>query len=62
MPTSSITKNFVISGKKQVKMFIDAIESSSNDSSKIHKISYTQIKGEDELRKFTEARKKANIK
>ena len=43
-------------------MFIDTIESSSNDSLKIHKISYTQIKGEDELRKFMEARKKANIK
>ena len=31
MATSSITKNFVISGEKQVKMFADAIEASAND-------------------------------
>ena len=31
MATSSITKNFVISGQKQVKMFADAIEASANN-------------------------------
>ena len=31
MATSSITKNFVISGKRQVEMFADAIEASFND-------------------------------
>ena len=31
MATSSITKNFVISGQKQVEMFVDAIESSANN-------------------------------
>lgn len=31
MATSSITKNFVISGKRQVEMFADAIEASAND-------------------------------
>ena len=31
MATSSITKNFVISGQKQVEMFADAIEASAND-------------------------------
>lgn len=30
MATSSITKNFVISGKRQVEMFADAIEASAN--------------------------------
>jgi len=30
MATSSITKNFVISGQKQVEMFADAIEASFN--------------------------------
>ena len=30
MATSSITKNFVISGQKQVEMFADAIEASAN--------------------------------
>ena len=31
MATSSITKNFIISGQKQVEMFVDAIESSANN-------------------------------
>ena len=31
MATSSITKNFVISGQKQVEMFVDAIEASANN-------------------------------
>ena len=52
MPTSSITKNFVISGNKQVKMFIDAIESSSNESKENHKISYKSIESEEELKEF----------
>lgn len=30
MATTSITKNFVISGQKQVEMFADAIEASAN--------------------------------
>ena len=29
MATSSITKNFIISGQKQVEMFVDAIEAFS---------------------------------
>jgi len=29
---SSITRNFIISGKEQVEMFADAIERSANDS------------------------------
>ena len=52
MPTSSITKNFVIFGKKQIKMFINAIESSSNESKENHKISYKEIESEEELREF----------
>ena len=31
MATSSITRNFVISGQKQVEMFVDAIEASANN-------------------------------
>ena len=42
-------------------MFINAIESSSDVTPKNHKISYTQIKGEDELRKFMASRKKTNV-
>lgn len=32
MATSSITKNFVVSGKKQVEQFADAIEMSYKES------------------------------
>lgn len=31
MATSSITKNFIISGQKQADKFADAIEASAND-------------------------------
>ena len=31
MATSSIKKNFILSGKRQVEMFADAIEASAND-------------------------------
>ncbi len=31
MATSSITKNFVISGKEQVEMFVNAIEESAKN-------------------------------
>ncbi len=34
MATSSITKNFVISGKEQVEMFIAALEASEKDLAK----------------------------
>lgn len=31
MATSSISRNFIISGKEQVETFADAIEASAND-------------------------------
>ena len=46
MATSSITKNFVISGQRQVEMFADAIEASANDPK--------------DIAKFMQKRKKAN--
>ena len=58
MATSSITKNFIISGQKQVEMFVDAIEKSANNRPVRTTISVSQIKGETELRKFMEKRKK----
>jgi len=61
MATSSITKNFVISGQKQVEMFVDAIENSANNRPVRISVSARQIKGEAELRKFMEKRKKANV-
>lgn len=58
MATSSITKNFVISGQKQVGMFADAIEASANDRTPYVPISITYLQGEDEILKFMEKRKK----
>ena len=54
MATSSITKNFVISGKRQVEMFAEAVEASANDRPIRIPVSVKEIKGEAELRAFTE--------
>lgn len=61
MATSSITKNFIISGQKQVEMFVNAIENSANNRPVRTPISANQIKGEAELRKFMEKRKTTNV-
>ena len=60
MATSSITKNFVISGQKQVEMFADAIEASANDRTPRVPIKVTYLQGADEIVKFMEKRKKTN--
>ena len=60
MATSSIMKNFVISGRKQVEMFADAIEASANDRPVRIPVAAKEIRGEAELRAFMEMRKKAN--
>jgi hypothetical protein len=60
MATSSITKNFIISGKEQVEMFADAIEASANDRAPRVPINVTYLQGADEVIKFMEKRKKAN--
>ena len=57
MATSSITKNFIISGQKQVEMFADAIEASANDRTPRVPIN---VQGADDILKFMERRKKAN--
>ncbi len=61
MATSSITKNFVISGKRQVEMFADAIEASANNRPNRISVAAKEIKGEEELRKFMEMRKQRNV-
>ncbi len=58
MATSSITKNFVISGQKQLEMFTDAIETSANDRTPRVPINVTYLQGADEIVKFMEKRKK----
>ncbi len=60
MATSSITKNFVISGKEQIEMFADAVEASANDQTPRVPINVTYLHGTDEILKFMEKRKKAD--
>ena len=60
MATSSITKNFVISGKRQVEMFADAIEASANDKTPRVPINVTYLQGADDIMKFMEKRNKTN--
>lgn len=58
MPTSSITKNFVISGKEQVEKFANAIEESYQESLTREKsdMHVAMLRGE-ELREFMKKRK-----
>ena len=60
MATSSITKNFVVSGEHQVNMFADAIEASAHDRTPRIKVSASQLKGTEELKSLMVKRKKAN--
>lgn len=61
MATSSIIKNFIISGQEQVEMFADAVEASANDRTPRVPINVTYLQGADEILKFMEKRKKANV-
>lgn len=54
---SSITKNFVISGKRQVEMFADALEASADDKTPHVPINITYLQGADDIMKFMEKRK-----
>lgn len=60
MATSSITKNFVISGQKQVEMFADAIEASANLPIPPINVSATFLTDPKDIAVFMEKRKKAN--
>ena len=60
MATSSITKNFVISGKEQVEMFANAIEESANDRPNRIPVTARQLKGKDDLMFLKMKREKAN--
>ena len=64
MAASSITKNFVISGEKQVEKFANAIEESYQDS--LRRVStpdmrITHLRGSAEVKNFMARRKKANV-
>lgn len=58
MATSSITKNFVISGKEQVEMFADAIEASANDRPIRTPVDVKFIETEEELKEFMRFRER----
>ena len=63
MATSSITKNFVVAGTKQVEMFANAIEESYQES--LYRAAAPDLKIEylrdsEEVKKFMAKRKKAN--
>lgn len=60
MATSSITKNFVISGKEQVEMFVNAIEESAKNRPVRIPVAAIEITDEAELVEFMRMRKKAN--
>ena len=59
MATSSITKNFIISGQDQVEMFVDALEASANDKTPRVKINLRELTDENEIIALLERSKKA---
>lgn len=63
MATSSITKNFVVSGKKQAETFANAIEESYQESlnrAPAPDLKITHLRGSEEIRKFMAKRKETN--
>ncbi len=58
MAASSITKNFVISGKEQVEMFVSAIEESAKNRPVHIPVAASEITDEAELLEFMRLRKK----
>lgn len=64
MATSSITKNFVISGEKQAEKFANAIEESYQESLcriPTPDLKITHLRGSVEVKKFLARRKKTNV-
>ena len=62
MATSSITKNFIISGKRQVEMFANAIEASANNRPNRISVAAREITTEEEFIEFMEKWEKAYVK
>ena len=58
MATSSITKNFVVSGARQIEMFANAIEESYQESltrpQNITSIKYRELRDPDEIKRLME--------
>lgn len=61
MATSSISKNFIISGNEQVKRFIDAVESSANNRPIHTSVAAKELTNTDDIIKLMKKRKEANV-
>ena len=61
MATSSITKNFIISGQKQVEMFVEAIEASAKNRPVRVPVSAREITDEAELIELMDKWEKKNV-
>ena len=64
MATSSITRNFVVSGKNQVEAFADAIEESYQESLReapAADVKVTYLRGAEEIKKFMLKRQNSNV-
>lgn len=60
MATSSITKNFIVSGREQAEKFADAIEQSLNNPAPPIKVNAIMIDSPEKLRNLMAKRKKTN--
>lgn len=60
MATSSITKNFVISGKEKIDMFVNAIEESAKNRPVRTPVAAKFVRDESELIEFLEKKEKAD--
>ena len=60
MATSSIKKNFVISGREQVEMFVNAIEEFAKNRPVRIPVAASEITDDTELMEFMRMRKKTN--
>jgi len=61
MATSSITKNFVISGQEQVEKFIEAIEASAKNRPVRTPVAARFVSSDDELIEFLDQKEKADV-
>ena len=62
MATSSITKNFVISGSEQVEAFADAIEAAANDPTPVKEVFARVLSDPAEIRQFMEKRERVDAR
>lgn len=60
MATSSITKNFIISGNKQAEKFLEALEASEKDNSPRIDVNLSYLHGSNDILEFMKRRKKTS--